>query len=145
MFHFREEDHISFTNKFSAPCLGYKIDAFRGSAREHDLVSACRADVFRDALARFFVSFRRARAQRMQATMHICVLVLVITPKRVDDGAWLLRRCRAIKINQRMTMRLLAQNRKIFADDVPVYSAAGNLVHTIICSTRRFTPLYSEK
>src|SRR6266404_3886010 len=145
MFHFREEDHISFTNKFSAPCLGYKIDAFRGSAREDNFVSACRADVFRDMLARFFVSFRRARAQRVQATMHVGVLVLVITPKRVDHGARLLRRCRAIKINQRMAMRLLTKNREILADGIPVHNGGSNLVHTIICSTRPCAPLYSEK
>src|SRR5204863_2866038 len=145
MFHFREEDHISFANKFSAPCLGYKIDAFRGSARENDFVSACRADVFRDTLARFFVSFCRARAQRVQATMHVGVLVLVITPKRVDHGAWLLRRCRVIKINQRMAMRLLAKNREILTDGPPVHNGGSNLVHTIICSARCRAPLYSEK
>src|SRR5205814_8567679 len=108
MFHFREEDHISFANKFSAPCLGYKIDAFRGSAREDNFVSACRADVFRDTLARFSVSFRRARAQRVQATMHVGVLVLVITPQCVDHGARLMRRYRAIKINRRVATRLSA-------------------------------------
>src|SRR5436190_7795387 len=145
MFHFREEDHISFANKFSAPCLGYKIDAFRGSAREDNFVSACRADVFRDTLARFFVSFRRARAQRVQATMHVGVLVLVITPKCVDHGARLLRRCRAIKINQRMAMRLFAENREILTDNVPVHAAGSDLMHTIICYTRRCAPLYSEK
>src|SRR6266853_2118908 len=48
--------------------------------------------------------------------MHICVLVLVITSKRVHNGAWLLRCCRAIKINQRMAMRLLTENREILAD-----------------------------
>src|SRR5947207_15459515 len=104
MLHFREKDHISSANKSSAPCLGYKIDAFRGSAREHDLVSACRADVFRDALPRFFVRLRRPRAQRVRDTLHISVLVLVITPKLVVDDAWLRRRCRAIKIDERMTM-----------------------------------------
>src|SRR5580765_1738464 len=145
MFHFREEDHISFTNKFSAPRLSHEVNALSGPARENDFVRARRTDVFRDTLARFFVSFRRARAQRVQATMHVGVLVLVITPKRVDHGARLLRRCRAIKINQRMAMRLLAKNREILTDGPPVHNGGSNLVHTIICSARCRAPLYSEK
>ena len=121
--------------------MGNEIDAFSGSAREDDFVSAGRADVFGDALARFFVGFGRARAQRVQSAMHICILVFVVTPKRVDYRAWFLRSCRAIKIDQRMTVRLLAQNREILADGVPIYGLGSNLVHTTICSTRRCAPL----
>src|SRR4030095_12127086 len=51
MLHFREQDDISFANKFPAPCLGNEIDAFSGSAREHDLARARSADVFSHALA----------------------------------------------------------------------------------------------
>src|SRR5260370_8716246 len=76
--------------------------------------------------------------------MHICVLVVVITSKCVHNGAWLLRCGRAIKINQRMTMRLLAENREILADGAPVHHAGSNLVHTIVCSTHCRAPLYSD-
>src|SRR6266700_1751669 len=86
VLHFREQDDIPFANKFPAPCLGNEIDAFSGSAREHDLVSARNADVFGHALARFFISFRCARAQHMQPAMDICVFVFVVTVKRVEDS-----------------------------------------------------------
>ena len=65
MLHYRQQDHISFANEFSAPCLGYKIDALGGSAREHDFVCTRRADVVCNPLPCFFVSFRGARAQHM--------------------------------------------------------------------------------
>src|SRR6266568_7512497 len=145
MLHYREEDHISFANKFSAPRLRDKVDAFGGSTREDDFVSACSADVFCDTPARFFISFRRARAQRVQSAMHIRIFVFVIPPKRVDDGARFLGGRSAIKINQRMPVRLLSQDREILADGIPVNSpAASTLVHTIICSTRCRAPLYSD-
>ena len=144
VFHFREENHVACPNKFSAPCLGYKIDAFRGSTREDDFVSACSADVFCDTLARFFISFRSARTQHVQAAMDVRVFVFVELPKRVDDGPRFLRGRSAIKINQRMAVRLFAENREILTDGAPVYTAGSNLVHTTICSTGRRAPLYSD-
>ena len=40
-------------------------------------------------------------------------------------------------------MRSLAKNREILADSAPTHAAGCNLMHTIICATRRCTPLYS--
>src|SRR6266581_2122998 len=144
MLHFREQDHISFANKFSTPCLRDKVNAFGGATREEDFVGARSTDVFCDTPSRFFVSFRCPRAQRVQSAMHIGVLMLVVAPKRVDDGARFLRGRRAIKINQRMTVCALSQDWEILADGAPVYTAGNNLVHTTICSTRRRAPLYSD-
>jgi len=42
-----------------------------------------------------------------------------------------------------MTVRALAENRKILADSAPIHAARCNLVHTTICSTGRYAPLYS--
>jgi hypothetical protein len=39
-----------------------------------------------------------------------------------------------------MSARLLAQNREIFAKRTPVDSAGSDLVHTVICYTRRAAP-----
>src|SRR5205814_6481046 len=127
--HHREEDHISFPDKFPTPRLRYEVYAFRGSAREHDFVRARSADIFCHTLPRLFISFRGARAQRVQSAMHVCVFMLVIAPERIDYRTRFLRCCRAIKINQRMTMRLLAENREIPANSIPVDTAGGNLVH----------------
>jgi hypothetical protein len=77
--------------------------------------------------------------------MHIRVVVLVKIPQRLDDSARLLRRCGAIEINQRMTMRPFAQNRKILAKRLPIDRGRSGLVHTTICYTRGQAPLYSQR
>src|SRR5436190_17746914 len=75
--------------------------------------------------------------------MNVCVLMLVKIPQGLDHRARFLRSRRAIEINQRMAMRLLAQNRKISADGIPIDTAAGALVHTTMCSTPRCaSPLF---
>src|ERR1700736_1218790 len=143
MRHFREKDHIPFAKKFLAPRLCHQINAFRGSACEHDLIATRSAKVVRHTLARFFVGFRRARAQLMQPTMYIRIFMLVIMPQRIEHISRFLRRRGAIKIDQGMTVRLLVKDREIFADGVPIYVATSNLVHTLISSTRRGAPPYS--
>src|SRR4029077_456515 len=127
-------------NKFSAPCLSDKIDALGGSTREDDLVRAHGADVIRNTLPRVFVSFRRARTQCVQSAMNVGVLVLIKIPKRLDHRSRFLRGRSAIEINQRMPVRLFAQNREIFTTSNPINRLGGKLVHTTICSTQRRAP-----
>ena len=79
VLHLREQNHVAFANKFSAPCLGDEVDALGRPAREDDFVRARRADVFCDTPPRVFVSFRRARAQLVQAAMNIGIVMLVIS------------------------------------------------------------------
>src|ERR1700730_14691 len=77
--------------------------------------------------------------------MDVCILMLVKIPKRLDHHARLLRCCGAIKINQRITVDLLVQNREIFAKSRPIDGLSGKLVHTTICYTRAYAPVYSTK
>jgi hypothetical protein len=42
-----------------------------------------------------------------------------------------------------MAVGPLAQDREILANSLPIYAAAGHLVHSLICSTRRRAPLDS--
>jgi hypothetical protein len=42
-----------------------------------------------------------------------------------------------------MAVCVLAEDREILADSLPINTATGNLVHIIICSARRCAPLYS--
>ena len=44
-----------------------------------------------------------------------------------------------------MTMCLFAQNWEIFAKRSPIDGLSGKLVHTTICYTRPYTPVYSTK
>src|SRR5437867_11639293 len=123
MLHDSQQDHVSCANKFSAPRLSDKVDTLGRSASENDFVRAHGADVIRYALARFFVSFRCARAQCVQAAMNIRVLMLIKIPKCFDHRARLLRSRSAIEINQRMLMRLLAQDREMLTDGLPIDGA----------------------
>ena len=143
MLHHSQKNHVSFTDKFFAPGLRHKIDALGRPAREDDFLSTRRADVLRDALPRLFVSFRRARTQRVQAAMHIGIVVLVKITKRVDHCARFLRSRSAIKINQRMPVGLLAKNWEILTYRMPIDPAGSNLVHPIICYTGRSAPVHS--
>src|SRR5437667_10819893 len=82
MLHDGQENQVAFANKPSAPRLGNAINALSSPPCENDFVWTRRADVFWLPLPRIFVSFRRARAQCMQTSMHICVFVLVKIPQR---------------------------------------------------------------
>jgi len=42
-------------------------------------------------------------------------------------------------------MRLLAKNWEILAESRPIDSAESNLVHPLICYTRRQAPPYSQR
>src|SRR5438105_11769997 len=140
MLHFREEDHITSANKFPAPCLRDKIYAFGSSTGENYFVGTGGAQVVRHPLSRFFVGCRRPRAQFMQTTMHIGVFVLVVISKRIQHISRFLRRRGVVKVDQRMAVRLFAEDREIFANGVPVYGATCELVHAIICFTLRCAP-----
>ena len=43
-----------------------------------------------------------------------------------------------------MAVRLLAQDREILADSLPIDAAVSHLMHSLICSTRRRAPLDSR-
>jgi hypothetical protein len=44
-----------------------------------------------------------------------------------------------------MAVCLFAQNREIFAKGLPIYGAASNLMHIVICSARRCAPPLFEE
>ena len=80
----------------------------------------------------------------MQSAMNICVVVFIKIPQRLNDSARFLRSRSAIEINKGMPVRLLAQNRKVPAKDSAIQTLVGNVVHPLICYTRRQAPPYSQ-
>lgn len=142
MLHLREQNHIVRAEKFSAPRLRHQVNAFRRPARKDDLVRARRPHVSCNSRPRCFVSLRRARAQLVQTSMHIRVVVFVIGTQRLDDRARLLRRRRIIEINQRMPMHLLIQDREIFPERLPIRRLFRNLMHPSMCGTLRGAPTH---
>ena len=75
-----------------------------------------RTDKIGDTLPRFFVMLGRAHAQRVETAMDVGVFVFVIIADDIEHGARLLGAGGAVKVNQRMTVHALPQNRKIFAE-----------------------------
>src|SRR5438270_13449853 len=89
--------------------------------------------------------FGRASAQCMQAAMDVGVFVFVKISNGVEHLFRLLRAGRVIEIDQSMAVHALAQNREIVAERFPIDAVTGRFVHEIICSKRRFAPLYSKR
>src|ERR1700688_1564689 len=81
----------------------------------------------------------------MQTTMHVGVVVLVVISKCIEHGARFLRGCGAIKVDQAMAMRLLTKNREILTDNLPIDTAASDLMHILICAACQSTPVYSNQ
>jgi hypothetical protein len=79
----------------------------------------------------------------MQTPMHVRVFVLVVTAKRIQHMSRFLRRGRVVKVDQGMAVCLLAKDREILTDGLPIHPITGNLVHAVICSGRGLAPLYS--
>src|SRR5260370_41173793 len=130
--------------KFSAPSLRDQINALGCAAGEYDRVSARRADEIGHALPGFFIMLGRARAQCVQAAMHVGVFMFVITSDNIEDGARLLGGGGVVEVNQWMAVDALPQNWKILAKRGPIHATYGRLVHEIICSNPWLAPLYSQ-
>ena len=87
----------------------------------------------------------RARAQRVQATMHIRVFVFIIIADDIEHRSRLLGTGRAIEINQSMTVHALAQDREILAERCPIHLTGSGFMHKLICPKRRFAPVDSGR
>jgi hypothetical protein len=81
----------------------------------------------------------------MQPAMHIRVVVLVKIPQGRNDSARFLRGRSAIEVNQWMPICPFAQYGEIRAESLPIDSAGSDLVHSIICYTRRPAPVHSQR
>src|SRR5262249_32727891 len=95
--------------------------------------STSRADVFCHTTPRVFVSFRCARTKSVQSTVDICVVVFVKIAKRFNNRARLLRTRSSVEVDQRMPVRLLAQDWEILAKRAPVHLSGDSFMNPIIC------------
>jgi hypothetical protein len=90
MLHLAEQNHVACAQECSAPRLRDEVDALARATREHNLVRRGSAEIARHARPRAFVSFRCARTQLVQTSMHVRVVMFVVVPERIDHGARLL-------------------------------------------------------
>ncbi len=131
VLHFREENHIACPQELPTPSVRDEIDALGRPTGKDDFIGARGVDVSGHACARFLVGLGRAGAERVQTTMHIRVVVLVVARDRFNDRARLLRRRCVIKINQRLPVNFLVENREILTDGGPIGHLGGDIVHSV--------------
>ena len=93
-----------------------EVDRLGRAAHEHDFLGVARVDEAAHVLARAFVGFGRALAERVDAAMHVGVIVLVVARDRLDHGARTLARRRVVQIHQRLAVDGLMQDREVAAD-----------------------------
>jgi hypothetical protein len=76
--------------------------------------------------------------------VHVGVVVLVIILERFKNFSRFLGGCSAVEVDQRLTVCLLVEDRKILTDSLPIDVCSSNLVHGLICSVQYDMPIYSE-
>src|SRR5262249_58465155 len=79
----------------------------------------------------------------MQTAVYVGVVVLIVMAKRLEHSRGFLRGCSVVEVNQRLSVRLLAKYRKVFANGLPIDVCGSNLVHGLICSVCDRVPIYS--
>src|SRR5207247_269898 len=92
----------------------------------------------------FCIMLARATAQGVQTAMDIGIFVFVIISADIEHTSRLLRTGGVVEVNQRMTVHALTQDREILAKRGPIDPPSGYFVHELLCSMRRFAPLYSR-
>jgi len=115
MLHFGQQDLVSRLKPLKTPGLRDKIDALGRAARENDFVRTSGINELGCPGAGGFECCGGAVAELMDAAMDVCIVLLVVTPQRLNDGARLLSRGRVIEVDQWMAVDVLVQNREIGA------------------------------
>src|SRR5258708_38256816 len=116
MLHFRQHDKITCCYILIAPAISDQVNTLGGIAREYNLFALANVDEASDFHTRLFHSCRCLFADLIDSTLDIGMRGLVIGTHSLDDGTGLLRTCCTVKINQRLTVYLARQDRKVLAD-----------------------------
>ena len=120
VLHFGEQNHIACAEIANAPSVRNEVDGLGSSACEDDFLRLRRAEIFRNFCACALESIGRARTQFVQSAMHVGVVALVVVRERGDDGARLLRAGGIIEIDERISVHLVVENRKVSAHFHPI-------------------------
>src|SRR5207249_3086382 len=90
---------------------------------EDDLAQARGVDELLHLEPGALVSLRGPLAQHVDAAMHVGVVVLVVVPQLVQDGARLLRGGGVIEIDEPFSVDRLAEDRKLLAQPFDLQAA----------------------
>ena len=128
MLHGRNDDLISSADVRSTVGLRYKVDAFCRAADEDDLPRISRVQKPLHLASRRFIRLGGPFTQLVHAPVDVGVVHLVETRERLNDAFRLLARRRVVKIDERLAMHLLRENREILADGGYIKASCGGHV-----------------
>src|SRR5271167_493558 len=100
----------------TTPTVGHQVDALGRIAGEDDLFALACIDEAGNFDARLLHCGRCFFAERVDPTMDIGMIGLVVGAHGINDSLGFLRTCRAVKVHQRFPMHLARQDRKVVAN-----------------------------
>ena len=113
VLHLAHDDIVARPQERIAPCVGHRVERCRRPRREDHLLAVRGADKGADTVARRFVTLRRLLGQTMYAAVDIGIQLPMQVIDRIDHATRLLRRSPAIEVDQRATVHLGREQRKI--------------------------------
>src|SRR5690606_8664777 len=91
VFEVRDENLVAWSETRAAPALRDEVDGGGRPTGEDDFRSRGRVDEGDQRIARTFVGFRRAMAERMHAAVYVRVVGALVLCHFLDDALGLLR------------------------------------------------------
>ena len=113
---FAEEDGVAGLEVIEGPGLGDEVDAFGGAAGENDFLRVTGVEESGGPFASGLVGAGGPVAQRVDAAMDVGVVALVVVEQGVQDGTRFLAGRGVVKIDQRMAVDFLIQDREVPAN-----------------------------
>ena len=133
MLHDRQNNLVALANvQRLSQGRGNRIESASGRTSENDLVSRPGVEENAGAFPRRLVGVRRRIGEIMQAAMNVGIFMLVCMHHARDDLPRLLRRCPVVEIDERFSIRLLGQDRKIRPHLVDVVWRVGSVHHAVL-------------
>jgi len=130
VLHLGDDDLVTGTDPVAGSGLaehpGHQVHGLRRVLGEHHLVAAGRADERGDLVARALVQRGGLLRERVDAAVHVGVVLLVVLDERVEHLARLLRGRRVVQVHQRLVaMHQPRQDREVLADRLDVERGGG--------------------
>ena len=105
--------------------VGDEVEALGRVAHEEALAPVARVDERRNLVARRLVGLGRLGGDRVDAAVHVGVVVLVDVVHRVQHLARRLRRGRGVQVGERVAVDLAREDREVGAQSARVERARG--------------------
>ena len=121
----RNDDLISSADVRSSIGLRYQVNPFRRAADEDDLPRISRVQKPLHLAPRRFIRLGGPFTQLMHAPVDIGVVHQVEMRERLNDAFRLLARRRVVKIDERLAMHLLRENRKLLPNGAHIEASYG--------------------